>query len=131
MKKSVEANEKQITENTESLKGKPSKEEVTLLKKKLNDHDKILKDHDESMEKISADICTLTKNQETTDKEKCNISNRIDGLAGAHAKFNLDLQKEIEDLKARVSNHNAEITSLRNGQSVINRPPTHSMAWVS
>ena len=128
MKRSVEANEKQITENTESLKGKASKEEVTLLKKKLNDHDKILKAHDESMEKISADISTLTKNQETTDKEKCNISNRIDGLAGAHAKSNLDLQKEIEDLKARVSNHNAEITSLRNGQSVINRPPTHSMA---
>ena len=49
MKTSVDEHEKKIAENTKSLENKMTKEEGGLLRKKIGDHDKILKTQEEYM----------------------------------------------------------------------------------
>ena len=122
MKNSVESHEKLIAENSKMLVTKMSKEDGLVLQKKLKDHDSILQTNAGDLERLSASIKSISDKQETISQDKTNTSNRIDGLAAAQAKTTIDLQKEIEDLKARMSNQSAEITSLKNGQRVVNVP---------
>ena len=128
IKNRLDEHEEKIALNTNNIRGKMTKEEGNTLRKKLIDHDKILKSHGENMEKIEADISKIHENQTTLSKEKGNMSNRIDGLATSFCKTHKDLHTEIEDLKMRMSNQNAEIISLKNGQRVSNTPPGNNVA---
>ena len=65
--------------------------------------------------------------QTEQDKGNLNVSNRLDGLAASNQKLDNDLRKEIDDLKAKVSNQDAEIINLRNGQRVSNIPQNRPM----
>ena len=113
---------KQISENTKLIEGKLSIEEGNQMAKKIRDHDAILKSNVEKLEvheKTEAQFEAKFKLQQDRD---INISNRIDGLAEALKKKNEETQKELEDIKKRLSEQNSEILSLKNGQRVCNVP---------
>ena len=76
-----------------------SKEDGLALKKKLQDHDKILQTNANDLESLSLNVKVISGNPSAFHKDKINTSNRIDGHAAAHAKATKDLPKEIEDLK--------------------------------
>ena len=63
------------------------------------------------MDNLLANLKEIADKQDESNKDKGNTSNRIDGLAAAHAKITKELNKEIEDLgpnvKSECGNHSA------------------------
>ena len=80
MKATLEVHEKQIAENSKLLKDQMTKEDGLNLKRKIKDHDHILKSNEECMEKMSNDLKNISEIHDSYSKEKSNMSNRMDGL---------------------------------------------------
>ena len=88
------------------------------IEKKVKDHDSIMETHANTitdMEGKVADLDTKIREQGDINKSK---SKRIDGLAESSSKARENLQQEILEMKQKLSEQNAAIQRLKNGQNV-------------
>ena len=113
---------KQIAENAEQIKSKMSLEEGKTMAKKIKDHDLMLENTSTAIERQESVSKTITAELKQHKERESNTSNRIDGLAEALKKKNDETQKELEDIKRRLSEQNSEILLLKNGQRVLTVP---------
>ena len=122
MKKSIDDHEKKLIENAQSLSEKMTKEEGKVLRKKVIDHDKILKSQEEDLEKITQSLKHAMNKENVHEEKHTKISNRLDGMSKSNENMKSELSKEIDELKLKMAKQEAELTSLKNGQRVINTP---------
>ena len=113
---------KQISENTEQIKCKLSLESGNQMAKKIKDHDVIMQNAANKIDACERNISIVEKTLKKQSERDVNTSNRIDGLAEALKKKNEETQREMEDIRKRLSEQNSEIMSLKNSQRVVTAP---------
>ena len=108
----------QITENAEKLKTVMTREEGEKIERKVKDHDTIIESHANNIENIEGNVSEVNKKVLDQVENEKTTSKRIDGLAESTNKIKTSLHSEINEMKQKLREQDAEIQMLKNGQKV-------------
>ena len=88
------------------------------LSTEFKKHDQILISNAEARDDLASSISANTQAISSLGEQQTNLSNRIDGLARTRNRSATDFRSEIDQLKTNIAKQSAEITLLRNEQSL-------------
>ena len=88
------------------------------LATEVKQHDQILQNNSELRDVLAKRISENNKLIEKSLAQQENLSNRIDGIVRTRNESSIDLQSALDELKGTVSKQNAEITALKNQQTL-------------